>query len=257
MASLYARGWRQGSVFSAQLPLSYVVVGDDGTPVARSDPHERWVVVTQDCDLNSTDEAEPEATIETRPVFTHDPPEDWGIRSSRLLLSDGEYLAANSPRLTVSGQTLSALLERGDADRNEPAPARRLALKTWLGLRYDRPAVPTGLVPLAQRIAAAVQQKRFREIAGRTRDVLMLFDDSVMPPRFSLYAILEHSDDEEEVLVWLSAAALEIPVELAVPYEIRAAPATGISLDLIEKSYPADVSRITWRPNQPEPEGAL
>jgi hypothetical protein len=256
MGSLYAAGWRQGSVFTAELPLNYVVVDDDGNAASRSHPHRRWMVASQDCDLDSTADSESEATIEIRPVFTDDPPEDWGIRSAKLLVAEGEYLVSNSPRATISGRALSAVLERVGVDRQEPSTDRRRALKTWLGLRYDRPAVPTALVPLAQRIALEVRAKRFRDTAGRTRDVLMQFDDSLTPPRFSLFAILERSEDEEEVRVWLSEAALAVPATMGVADEIRAAPSDRVSLHLVETSYAADVSQVTWRANQPAPEGA-
>ncbi|MFN0154679.1 MAG: hypothetical protein ACKVUT_09895 [Gaiella sp.] len=256
MASLHARGWRQGSIFRADLPVDVVVLGDDDRPQRRSDVHSRWAVVTQDCDLDGTSEEETEATIELRPVYTEDAPEDWGIRSSRFLLRDGDYLVSNSPRLTVSGNLLSALLNVGGADRQDPPAERNLALKTWLGLRYDRPAVPASLVPLAKRISEEVRHRRFREIARRTRDVLMQFDDSVAPHRFSLYAVLEREEDAEEVRAWLADAALAVPATLGVAAEIQAAPATRISLHLIETSYSADVSQLTWRANAPEQDGA-
>jgi hypothetical protein len=256
MASLHAKGWRQGSVFSAALPLTYVVVAEDGTPAARSSPHGRWVVVSQDCDLDGTDEAESEATVELRPIFVDEPPEDWGIRSGKLLVAEGEYLVASSPRVTVSAHVLSTLLDGGDIAHREPSTDRKLALKTWLGVRYDRPAVPTELVPLATRISREVRARRFRETAGRTRDVLMQFDDSGTPPRFSLFAVLERAEDEDEVRTWLSEAALAVPRTLGVADEIRAAPASEISLHLIETSYAADVSQVTWRSNQPGPDGA-
>jgi hypothetical protein len=61
-----------------------------------------------------------------------------------------------------------------------------MALKTWLGLRYDRPAVPDGgLVPLARRIAKEIRDARPREMQDKIHDVLIEFDDSVAPPHFS------------------------------------------------------------------------
>src|SRR5207245_198160 len=78
MASLHARGWRQGSVFLAALPLDAVVLGADGTPERRPGSHERWVVASQNCDLDTTDEESPDPTIEIRPIYTESPPMDWG-----------------------------------------------------------------------------------------------------------------------------------------------------------------------------------
>ena len=59
-----------------------------------------------------------------------------------------------------------------------------------------------------------------------------------------------------EVRSWLSTAALDIPSDLGLADQIEAATASGISLELIENSYSADVCQVTWRPNNPDPEGA-
>lgn len=254
MASLYARGWRQGSIFAAGLPLDAVRLDANGQLERETGRHGIWVIATQDCDLDATDDGFADPRIELRPVFTDDPPQDWGIRSARLLLTEQEYIVSSSPRVTVAATVLTKLLAEGCA-RREPDPARRAALKTWLGLRYDRPAVPTALVPLAMRVAKEV--RRQRQPGRRVRDVLMQFDDSVQPPLYSLYAVLVDPADEADVRAWLATAAQAVPVELGVADIIEAGTAAQISLNLVETSYSADVSQLTWRPNQPHPEGAL
>jgi hypothetical protein len=255
LASLHASGWRQGSVFVATLPLDAVVLGADGTPERRQSFHDRWVVASQNCDLDTTDEDSPDPTIEIRPAYTHSPPADWGIRSSRLLLAEGEYVESTSPRTTVAAEVLTALLE-GGIERRDPQPDRELAFTTWLGLRYDRPAVPPALVPLAKRIADEVVRPRNRENARRVRDVLMQFDETVEPLRYSLYGVLVLPEDRDAVREWLATVAAAVPVELGVADIIEAAPTTEISFDVIETSYPADVSQMTWRASQPEQDGA-
>jgi hypothetical protein len=85
----------------------------------------------------------------------------------------------------------------------------------------------------------------------------MQFDESVSPPRFSLFAILENEADEHEVRAWLAGISLEIPTYLGLADQVEAATARGISLQLIETSYAADVSQVTWRPGKPDPEGAV
>ena len=257
MASLHAGGWRQGSVFQAALPLDAVVLNADGVPEPRRTSHELWAVASQNCDLDTTDEESADPTIELRPVFTENPPLDWGIRSSRFLLAEGEHVEATSPRITVAAAVLTALLASGGIQRREPHPDRELAFTTWLGRRYDRPAVPNALVPLARYVAAEVTRRRNREIARRVRDVLMQFDESTEPPRYSLYAVLERVEDSDEVREWLAEVAIAVvPVELGTADEIAAEPATGISFDLIESSYAAHVSQLTWRGSQPGPDGA-
>ena len=84
----------------------------------------------------------------------------------------------------------------------------------------------------------------------------MQFDDSGHPVRFSVFAVLERADDEQEAREWLSEIARAIPADLGVADQIEAATAEGISFHLIETSYAADVTQLTWRPGSPEPEGA-
>ncbi len=255
MVSLYDDGWRQGTVFAAELPLDAVVLSAAGRPERRTAGHGLWVVATQDCDLDQTEAANPEPNIELRPVYTDDPPPDWGLRSARLRLSERDYIRSTSPRTLVSAEVLTALTA-ADAEITQPSFSRRRAFTVWLGKRYDRPAVPPELVPLARRIADLVSVKRRRPTGTRVRDVLMQFNEAARPMRFSLFAILEHEEDESVVREWLTAIALEIPVELGFADQIEAATASRISLELIETSYAADVTQLTWRPNNPDPEGA-
>jgi hypothetical protein len=257
MASLYDEAWRQGTIFDAALPLDAVVLGESsGQPERRTGTHNRWVIATQDCDLDQTDTADAEPSIELRPVFMQDPPRDWGIRSARLLLTEQDYVQSASPRSVASAAVLTALKADG-AHLSQIDPLRRRAFTTWLGRRYDRPAVPPELLPLAKQIAELVKAKRNRATGARVRDILMQFDDTAEPVRCSLFAVLDDAADEEDVLVWLSSIALKIPVELGVVDQIAAATARGISLELIETAYSADVAQLTWRPNSPAHEGAV
>lgn len=142
MTSLYGNGWRQGTLFEAQLPLDAVILDAEGKHhERRQGEHGRWVVATQDCDLNLVDSDDAEPIIELRPVFTQDPPHDWGIRSARLLVAEGQYVVSASPRTHVSAAVLTATREQG-ATVKQIDPGRRRAFTIWLGKRYDRPAVP-------------------------------------------------------------------------------------------------------------------
>lgn len=109
MASLYAEGWRQGSLFTAELPLDSVVLDADGALRRHQTEHGRWVVATQDCDLDSTGTGDGSPTIELRPVFSYDTPPDWGIRSVRYCLTDADYVHGLSARTMVSAAVLSSL----------------------------------------------------------------------------------------------------------------------------------------------------
>ena len=213
------------------------------------------MVATQDCDLNRAQIDDPDPGIELRPLFTRDCPTDWGIRSSKLRLTEDEYLEANSPRLTVAPNVLTAMLSMG-AILREVSFARRQSFTTWLGLRYDRPAVPDQLVPLALRISKEVARNKHREIAACVRDVLMQFDDSGDDVLYSLIAVLDNPSDQAEVRAWLARVSQAVPTELGVADVIEAFDAARIAFATIESSYAADVSQVTWRRDQPDPEGA-
>jgi hypothetical protein len=87
MPSLYEAGWRQGSIVAATLPFDAVVVDPAGQVIRQQGEHERWVVATQECDLNLTEPDDAQPTIELRAVHADDPPQDWGLRSSRFRLT--------------------------------------------------------------------------------------------------------------------------------------------------------------------------
>jgi hypothetical protein len=254
MASLYEAGWRQGSIVEFELPLDAVVLGESGIPERLPGSHGLWAVATQDCDLARAHVADRAPVIELRPLYTSEPPPDWGIRSSKLRLTDHEYAKATSPRPTVAPAVLTAILALG-ADRRETSDSRRQAFTTWLGLRYDRPAVPDDLVPLARRISQEVARGEHRAVGARVRDVLMQFGEG-NPPRYSLFAVLDDPADEADVRGWLAKVALAVPVDLGVADQIEAASADGIAFSTIEISYSADLNQVTWPRTRPGPEGA-
>jgi len=254
MASLYEAGWRQGSIVEFELPLDAVVLGQSGIPERSRGSHGLWAVATQDCDLAQADDADSGPVIELRPLYRNGAPPDWGIRSAKLRLTDHEYAQANAPRLTVAPAVLTAILALG-ANRRETSESRRQAFTTWLGLRYDRPAVPDDLVPLARRISQEVAHGEHRAIGVQVRDVLMQFGEG-RPPRYSLFAVLDDPADEADVRAWLARVARAVPVDLGVADQIEAASAGGIAFSTIELSYSADVTQVTWPRSRPDPEGA-
>lgn len=247
MPSLHDLGWRQGTIFAA--PLVAVSYGyDDGHVVPIEDTFERWVVVSQDCDLHAQSSDSHDRVIEIAPVATGNPGTGWGIRSRRLRLSADAFVEAASPRLKVSAQALCVY-----AYAMEPplAEGRATALKTWLGLRFDRPAVPTELVPLARAIAAAVKATRSPELASACHDVLFqvgLGD----PPQYELTAVVVDDAPVEPVEDWLAAAAMQIGVDLGIMASPPAALSKSqLSVELLENSYSADLSDITWKKMEP------
>lgn len=223
-----------------------MILSDTGTVAPDTRTHDRWIVATQDCDLDLVDAAHPEDVVELRPVFDDDPPATRGIRSGKYLLSAGQYLEAQSRRTMISPAALTALLATGAARDNTLADdaERKIELKTWLGYRYDRPAVPVEYVSLARGIAQAVERQG-KAYTDRVRDILVQFEPGD-PPVFYLFAIIMDEQDSEPVRDWLIEASFKVQAEVGVLGDAQVATADHTSLTLIETSFAVDTSRITW-----------
>lgn len=249
--SLYARGWRQGTLFSAELACHAYVSDDQGTPESQRTAHGDWVLASQDCDLANVPATDNRPTLEIHTVWNLDPPPDWGIRSKKCRLDDTRYVHADEPRCFLSPVVLVQFESSREFALTDD---RALAFKTWLGLRYDRPAVPDELVPLARRIAKEVERRRHHASTLPVRDVFMQFDPASSPPRYSLFGVVELESDRETTREWLADVSRQVPVDLGIADMIEAATAEDTSFSLIETSYAADVSQVTW--SGPEPDGA-
>jgi hypothetical protein len=247
VADLYAAGWRQGSIFNATLDVTILEAGDDGAAPSTTS-FSRWVVCTQDCDLASASTKSDDALVELRPVLQSNPPKDWGIRSRRFLLAENDYVDAAQPRCFI---TPKALAHSIDPDLTEIEPARARAFKTWLGRRYDRPAVPEHLVPIAKEVASRCGIKGGRETAEGVHDILMQFDDSTNPPQVALFAVIHDEADPNEARKWLADASTRIRKDLGIVAAIDAGTKAETSLELVESSYSADLSQLTWRNKEP------
>ena len=239
-------------MFTCELPLDSVVLDIGGAPGRHQTEHSRWIVATQDCDLDGTDKDDGQPTIELRPVFRHDTPPDWGIRSIRYRLTDTEHVHGLSPRTFVSAALLSAVNDGTHGGRDADLDsARQRGLKTWLGLRYDRPAVPNDLTALARRIASEVNQKRHRLMGRRLRDVLMQFDSTVEPVRFSLFAVLERPEDREPAREWLAEIATAIPDSLGIADQLDARAADGSVCSSSRRRIPRTSPNLPGGPTHP------
>ena len=247
MSDLHTEGWRQGSIVSCELTTTHLI-STEGRIQEVSQSYGRWVVCTQDCDLRSSSTDSQRPMIELRPVLEKDPPSDWGIRSRRFLLDQGAYVDADVPRCVVTPALLSAMRPGREATLDE---VRSRAFKTWLGLRYDRPAVPEHLVDLSREIARRCSGGRGRAISEQVHDVLMQFDDSVQPVRVALFGIVADSANAEAVRAWLADVATRINSDLGVVAAVDVGTRAQTSLELVETSYAADLSQLTWRRTGP------
>ena len=215
---------------------------NDGIPEDVAIGHGLWIVASQDCDLDSANSDSNEPSVELRPLFDGFGG-SWGIRSRKLRVQDQLFLDANAPKCHISPAALQA---HADRRRQALSDYRTRALKTWLGLRYDRPAVPDSLVALAKEISKSVEE-RAGDFTDRIEDVLMQFDESASPARFSLFDIITDPRDEAEVREWLAEIGLSISSELGIGDTFEARAKSEISLELIETSYAADTTQLTWR----------
>lgn len=247
--SLYDTGWRQGSVFTADLsPVSFVL--NVNTAATATFAHSVWVVAAQDCDLSSAHIASNQPSVEVRPVHRGGPSTAKGIRSRRLRLRGSDVLDASDPRPLMSPALLAGLAATREPDLTDDEAK---AFKRWLGLRYDRPAVPDDCVSLARAIANAVQGAAVPDLTDHCHDVLMQFGPGA-PVKFALWCVIDPEHPHEPFAEWLTGAAASVPPELGVlAFPPRVVTKDRLTLDVLENSYPADLSDITWRG---EPRGA-
>jgi hypothetical protein len=239
-------------MITASLPIIRISTDTDGKPVKTEEDHSLWLVVNQECELTNQDSNATDAVIELRPVYSSEnlASPNWGIRSRILRLSEDAHLISDSPRLHVSSSFLSINISR----RTPPlTDERAIALKTWLGLRYDRPAVPPEWVTLAIAVAEALRRPR-HPITVEVHDVLVQFTDDV-PPYYELFAVSTEEADKDTIREWIAGAVLTISQDLGVMRSVDVGTRAETSLELIESSYSADLSQITWR--GPAPTGAI
>lgn len=133
--------------------------------------HGHWLVAEQDCDLAHRALVGSSYKLELRAVWHDDAPSDWSIRNPLFLLDgSGSHLNAEAPVVRVTPDVLD-LAEHITCPHADSA--RRL--KTWLGLRYDRPAIPEAYMNLANKLVERLKKKSRREAGERLRDVLATF----------------------------------------------------------------------------------
>ena len=243
------------------MPLRYMAMDDGQVREQSAEIHDFWIVVTQDCDLAWSALVEnDEFLVELRPILPSETePVEWGLRGHRLRLhEDGKYVDNRTPRLMVTSTVVAA------STFVEQVPdARVRALKTWLGRRYDRPALPGAYVELAKQLVSVVTKRKNRATANKLRDILATFDkedgDTVI---YKLVAVLSCDHESAvpdgtrgEIEEWLSGVGLEISTELGVLGDFDVLAADEVDLDLLENSYSLDASRLTWPSNSSSPVG--
>jgi hypothetical protein len=232
--------------------MAGLVLDDHGQVRACSGTHRTWVVASQDCDLNDWETTRAEPLVELRARITaEDPDTEWGIRSRMVRLTETEGVHSDSAPLRISPAALVAMARPADVI----TPARAIAFKTWLGRRYDRPAVPDDRVTLAKDVASRARRPSRRGFAVELHDVLIQFDERTTPTTFLLFAVIVDGTDKEVARRWLTEVGMAVPDRLGVLGGVDAGYRSETSLELIESSYSADLSGLSWP--GPDPYGAL
>ena len=72
------------------------------------------------------------------------------------------------------------------------------------------------------------------------------------PPEYGLVAVVLDPADKPLVRKWLADVALQVPSHLGTASRLEAVTTREASLDLLENSYAADVTQITWRRTGPQ-----
>jgi hypothetical protein len=253
--SLRAAGWRQGCGLNRELPFEVIVTDEQGNPTAIRDVHGQWAVASQDCELAHTPSDHGDATIELRPAFPDSGKHVRGVRSRQFVITEGLLLDGQSPRITVAASVLTRAAEGGGHDHSScPTIDERRSFKTWLGLRYDRPAVPGAFLTCQSYLAKALNKPKIDE-AHLVRDVMVSYAlDSDGVVRYTLVAVVpaetERVVSETErasIEKWLTEGALAVPAEHGVAERIAVLPSTRVSLDFLEKSYAiSEIQDVTW-----------
>ena len=243
-----------------RLPLTRIRLVD-GRPAPSTEDHDEWVLVAQDCDLAWNTVSGSNSLVELRPVYRDGPPENWGVRDGRFRLDEeGAFLVDSAPAVRVEPDVVLIAEHACPAAHTEPA--RRL--KTWLGLRYNRPAIPQAYVLLANDIAKRLRKKSHKQAEERVRDILGTFSIAADgKTEFTLVAIVprEHGAKNPELLTntqdWLSRIALAVPEHLGLNIDVRALTDDQVSLAFLETSFSLDVSTVSWSNTEAGPTGTV
>jgi hypothetical protein len=239
-SSLHAEGWTQGSLVRATLAVStmHVVAGK---LESREHCFGLWALVTQDCDLDQTDGRDDARQVELRPLFDARGIHVDGIRSRALRVTDSTVLKADGPRLILSARALHTLAQYRE---NVLSDERRRELKTWLGLRYDRPAVPVPFDRLArEQLHPTIMRAMPTALQAKVRDVLVYYES---PTEIRLFAVLRDAADRETCLDWLDRAGQLLSEKYKIGVlERQAEDSYGTPLAVVETYYGLDSAELS------------
>jgi len=104
-------------------------------------------------------------------------------------------------------------------------------------------------------VLGAEEHKR-APLVDRVHEVLFQVVDDEEPYRYSLSAIIEDEAEADDARAWLADIVLEVPQEFGLGDQLEAYTKEQTSLALVERSWTASLSDITWR-GATDPKGAV
>jgi hypothetical protein len=238
--------------------LTYqTIVVRDGELVTESHDHSSWVLVDQDCDLSQTDLADNERLLELRAVQVLGSGQHIsGILGRVVRLSEGLTCFAHGARIQLSAAALTALkADRAQAAMND---RERREFKTWLGLRYDRPAVPTRFDRIPKVLLKMLKTKSFNPQRELVRDIVVYYEDAPNagdPTMVDVWAVLRDGANPEPVLKWLTGVRGHLTDADKPPFvirTIRARDAANTPLALIETYFALDSAKLSLSKEEDE-----
>jgi hypothetical protein len=244
--NLHSEGWRQGSLIAAALHTLTLDADDAGRLTSKEQEFDMWMLCSQDCDLANTGTTNATREFELRPVYHHTGKKVDGIRSRVARVTNDRVLNSDSPRLTLTARALQALLP---SRLDNVGDTRRRELKTWLGLRYDRPAVPEAFVETQKTLAGVFFAGVPADLDGMLRDILIYYESA---SEIRVFAVLKPNADREVVIDWLDAViqGLSERHQIAV-IERNAEPAARTPLLVIETYFGLDSAELSSTSEEP------
>jgi hypothetical protein len=158
------------------------------------------------------------------------------------LVSEGFVLRAESPKLTITARALNTFKGKREEDLSAE---RRVEIKFWLGLRYDRPAIPERFVPLGIQLKAKFLEAQPDGFIGVIRDVWVYFATETEVRLF--FIIAEAADVRRyEILDWVDDVAAEmLDTNGVAVLERHVETSFGTPLWVLQNYYGLDVTDLS------------
>jgi hypothetical protein len=208
----------------------------DGKTEAIDVAHGRWFLSEQDCDLSQTLEDDSEKLFELRAIRSHGGDVPSAITGAKARIDRTTCLVAMDLSTKVTARWLTVNV----ANRTVIPPERRAAIKTWLGFRYDRPAVPDEFTSAHRRLLALAKQERRDFNFTPLRDVFVGYERSATAGEAvaNIYAVLEDDSGVAAAQSWLARIRDTVsPTESFIVGEVVAAAIQDTPLNLPEIAF--------------------